>query len=216
MNIIPFFNEILAFLQNVERIKSEHKSKKLHKLYYRIYTLLNELQTHNTSFLMWLQYAYKYDGQMYFSEALKEMVNVSCLKSCILEILDSEFSKETVNEILSFEDKELSYEFRKIIGGKRERIRFWKNLLQSKLESVVECGLNRTNRKKRSKIKIFTVDKQIDDIDFPMVQVSEVIVDSEFLKKQIETTQEVIKEFNEFISAFYKFIKSRVELQDIL
>ena len=144
MNIIPFFNEILAFLQNVERIKSEHKSKKLHKLYYRIYTLLNELQTHNTSFLMWLQYAYKYDGQMYFSEALKEMVNVSCLKSCILEILDSEFSKETVNEILSFEDKELSYEFRKIIGGKRERIRFWKNLLQSKLESVVECGLNRT------------------------------------------------------------------------
>ena len=83
---------------------------------------------------MWLQYAYKYDGQMYFSEALKEMVNVSCLKSCILEILDSEFSKETVNEILSFEDKELSYEFRKIIGGKRERIRFWKNLLQSKLE----------------------------------------------------------------------------------
>ncbi len=60
------------------------------------------------------------------------------------------------------------------------------------------------------------MDKQIDDIDFPMVQVSEVIVDSEFLKKQIETTQEVIKEFDEFISAFYKFIKSRVELQDIL
>lgn len=216
MNIIPFLTEILAFLQNVEQIKSKHKLKKLHRLYYRIYSLLNELQTHNKSFLMWLQHSYKYDCKMYLSQALKEMVNVSCLKSCILEILDSEFSKETVNEILSFEDKKLSYEFRRIIGFKRERIRFWKNLLQSKLESVVECELNRTNRKKRSKIKIFTVDKQTDDIDFPMVQVSEVIVDSEFLKKQIETTQEVIKEFDEFISAFYKFIKSRVELQDIL
>lgn len=216
MNIIPFLNEILAFLQNVEQIKSKHKLKKLHRLYYRIYSLLNELQTHNKSFLMWLQHSYKYDCKMCLSQALKEMVNVSCLKSCILEILDSEFSKETVNEILSFEDKKLSYEFRRIIGFKRERIRFWKNLLQSKLESVVECELNRTNRKKRSKIKIFTVDKQTDDIDFPMVQVSEVIVDSEFLKKQIETTQEVIKAFDEFISAFYKFIKSRVELQDIL
>lgn len=210
-SIIPI-RELIDFLEYIEKFKKGKKSKRLHKIYCRIYFILNEMQDCNYYFLKCIQRSYENESIFFFMQALSSMKNIACLTSKILGIESRPFSDYTISQILLLEDRDLFLQFRKIIGTKEERITFWRNVADSVLESSTECRHNIRNSPKSRKpfIRLYSIlEEYSKDID-SSIRSEDVVVDKNFLKQQIEISEKIISEFDLMIDRMSSFVKRHV------
>lgn len=217
-NLTPI-RELIDFLKYIEEVGKTRKLKNLHKLYFRILCLLREIQDSNLFFLECLQESCKCNSSIFLIDALSTVENIACLTSKILEIEDRPFSDNTISELLFLEDKDLFFKLRKVTGMKGERVRFWKSISGSVLKSANKCKIDMHRNKKRQgpKYKLYNIPSNAYMCNvYAPVEYVDVIINQEFLEKQIGIAKDVIVKFDEMINEYWLFVKKTVTTEEII
>ena len=122
-------------------------------------------------------------------------------------------------DVHSLEDKDLFFKLRKVTGMKGERVRFWKSISGSVLKSANKCKIDMHRNKKRQgpKYKLYNIPSNAYMCNaYASVEYVYVIINQEFLEKQIGIAKDVIVKFDEMINEYWLFVKKIVTTEDII
>lgn len=223
---IKSLKSLIDIITHLKRTSHDAKFRNIARQYFTIYSLLNNVQEHNNTFLGWLQHSQKYHSTHYFILALKHIAKI---ENAVMEVyfaIDHEFANKSLLPLLRLYDRHTYEILKKFIGAKQQRIRFWEYITNQ--ISEWSCTLQNPDRVSDYRKECITfeilvlslpnVDIASDEfwdieLEYQFLQTKKIILNDEFIQNQIDSTKDVIASCNDLLNEFGVFIKDTFNIE---